>query len=87
MMRHQVDRLPVWIRDKEPPNAPRLVGQGMDDLKSSLDRLRVKQIDIFDLEADVRSYRGCLIEAEHAQLRSWVCQGDKGDDSAHVHCG
>jgi hypothetical protein len=52
-----VDDDAVRIFDEKAANAPRLVGQGIDDLQVSLDRDGVDAIDIVDLNRHLRVNR------------------------------
>ena len=41
-----VDQVPVWVTHEEPANAPRFVGQWMNDLVAVALRLRVGLVNV-----------------------------------------
>ena len=79
-----VDDLAVWAANKEPPNAPRFGGEGMDDLVSPLLHERVGRIDVVDLDRHHRVLRRRGIPSDDLDARAGVGRF-KPDDPTLIH--
>src|SRR6202030_914856 len=73
------------VADKESPNAPRLVGQGIHDRTSVQLSGCVTSIDVRHFDADIRVRFIPCGGRYHADLGCRIRGRSKGDDPTHVH--
>src|SRR5690242_18390985 len=67
-MADHVDHVAVWVANEETPDAPLLVGNRVHDLRAGRAYRLVGGVDVIDLDAEVRVYRGRRILGDEDDL-------------------
>ena len=80
-----VDDDTVGIDNEKPPDAPRLVGQRVDDFQISLDGDLVYVIHVVDLNRHLRMKSARLGASHHRYLSGRIRWGYERDHPIHVH--
>jgi hypothetical protein len=85
VVRH-VDHVAIWRADKEPPYAPGLRRERVDDLEASSSRLLIRLLDaVTDGDRDHRILRSCSVTSDELN-DGLAVRGLKAGDLAHVEC-
>src|SRR5438270_6060289 len=87
LVAHDIDDDAMGVSDKESPNAPWLVGQGIRDrIPLPLSR-GMASIDVGYFDTDIRVRFSSCIRRHDANLGRRVGRRGEGDDPPHVHGG
>jgi len=85
MVTDDVDAETLGIAREEAADAPRLIGQGVDNRVAARLHRRIERVDIIGLDAEDRDDRGGGIGGEDLDLGGRVRRRGEPDDSALIH--
>jgi hypothetical protein len=84
-VRQDVDEVAEWVADIEAPDAPGLIGDGVDDAQAERHGAAVEGVDVIDLDRDDRHGCAGAALAGDADFGPSVRVRSEGQDPALVH--